>query len=62
MLVRERHGAMLVFVAVAGVVLMGFLAMTLDIGAGARQRRIAQTAADAGAIGGGQEILRKNSF
>jgi hypothetical protein len=61
-LVRERHGAMLVFVAVVGVVLMGFLAMTLDIGAGARQRRIAQTAADAGAIGGGQEILRKNYF
>jgi hypothetical protein len=59
-LVRERRGAMLVFVAIAGVVLMGFLAMTLDIGSGARQRRHAQTAADAGASGGGQEILRKN--
>ena len=59
-LVRERRGAMLAFIAIAGVVLMGFLAMTLDIGAAARQRRIAQTAADAGAIGGGQEILRKN--
>src|SRR5687767_10536496 len=59
-LVRERRGAMLVFIAVAGIVLMGFLAMTLDIGAGSRQRRIAQTAADAGAIGGGQEIYRLN--
>lgn len=57
-LVRERRGAMLVFIAIAGVVLMGFLAMTLDVGAGSRQRRIAQTAADAGAIGGGQEIFR----
>ena len=57
-LVRERRGAMLVFIAVAGVVLMGFLAMTLDVGSGARQRRLAQTAADAGAIGGGQEIFR----
>ncbi len=56
---RERRGAMLVFIAVAGIVLMGFLAMTLDVGAGSRQRRIAQTAADAGAIGGGQEIMRQ---
>ena len=54
----ERKGAMLVFIAVAGIVLMGFLAMTLDIGAGSRERRIAQTAADAAAIGGGQEIMR----
>jgi hypothetical protein len=49
---------MLVFVAVAMVVLLGFLAMTLDVGAGNRQRRIAQTAADAGALGGGTEIFR----
>ncbi|MEO8575984.1 MAG: hypothetical protein ABI556_04755 [Gemmatimonadales bacterium] len=60
-LVRERRGAMLVFIAIAGIVLMGFLAMTLDIGAGSRYRRIAQTAADAGAIGGGQEIYRLNN-
>lgn len=58
-LVQERRGAMLVFIAIAGIVLMGFLAMTLDVGAGSRERRIAQTAADAGAIGGGQEILRE---
>lgn len=54
----ERRGAMLIFVAVAMVVLLGFLAMTLDVGAGNRQRRIAQTAADAGALGGGTEIYR----
>jgi hypothetical protein len=54
----ERTGAMLAFVGVAMVVLMGFLAMTLDVGAGARQRRIAQTAADAAAIGGAIEIYR----
>jgi hypothetical protein len=52
---------MLVFVAIVGVILMGFLALTLDVGAGSRQRRIAQAAADAGAMGGGQEILRKMS-
>src|SRR5512138_1272328 len=54
-----RRGAMLIFVAVAMVVLLGFLAMTLDVGAGNRQRRLAQTAADAGALGGGTEIYRR---
>jgi hypothetical protein len=49
---------MLVFVAVSMVVLMGFLALTLDVGAGNRQRRIAQTAADAAALAGAAEIWR----
>jgi hypothetical protein len=49
---------MLVFVAVSMVVLMGFLAMTLDVGAGNRERRIAQTAADAAALAGAAEIFR----
>jgi hypothetical protein len=48
---------MLVFVAVSMVVLMGFLALTLDVGAGNRERRIAQTAADAAAIGGAAELF-----
>jgi hypothetical protein len=52
---------MLVFVAIAMIALLGFLAMTLDVGAGNRQRRIAQTAADAGALGGGTEIYRRMS-
>jgi hypothetical protein len=52
---------MLLFVAVSMVVLMGFLAMTLDVGAGGRQRRIAQTAADAAAIGGASEIYRSHT-
>jgi hypothetical protein len=50
---------MLVFIAVAMVTLLGFLAMTLDVGAGHRMRRMAQTAADAGAWGGGTEIYRR---
>lgn len=49
---------MVVFVAIAMVALLGTLTLTLDIGAGGRQRRIAQTAADAGAIGGGTQIFR----
>jgi putative Flp pilus-assembly TadE/G-like protein len=54
----QRRGAMLVFVAIAMVALMGMLTLTLDVGAGNRQRRIAQTAADAGALAGGTQILR----
>lgn len=57
-MVRERRGAMLVFVAIAMVTLLGFLAMTLDVGAGNRQRRIAQTGADAAALAGAAEIFR----
>jgi len=49
---------MMVFAAVTMVVMLGFLAMTLDVGAGGRQRRIAQTAADAGAIAGAAELWR----
>ncbi len=55
---QNRPGAILVLVAVSLVGLLGMLALTVDIGAGRRERRIAQTAADAGAIGGGQQILR----
>jgi hypothetical protein len=56
--IRERRGAMLVLVAVVMVVLLGFLAMTLDVGSGNRQRRIAQAAADAGALAGAWELYR----
>lgn len=57
-LVRERKGAMLVLVAVVLVVLLGFLTLTLDVGSGNRQRRMAQTAADAGALAGAVELYR----
>ena len=49
---------MLVFIAVSMVGMLGMLALTIDVGAGNRQRRIAQTAADAAAIFGAQDILR----
>ncbi|MGK2962506.1 MAG: Tad domain-containing protein [Gemmatimonadaceae bacterium] len=49
---------MLAFVGVSMVALLGAVALVLDTGLGQRQRRIAQTSADAGAIGGAQEIIR----
>ena len=55
---RERKGAMIVMVAVVLVVLLGSLAMALDVGAGNRERRMAQTAADAAALAGAVELYR----
>ena len=56
---KNRRGALILFVAVSMVGLLGLVAIAADIGAAQRQRRIAQTAADAGAIGGGRQIERK---
>src|SRR5687768_13225806 len=53
-----RRGAMLAFIGVTLVALLGSIALVLDVGSGHRQRRIAQTAADAGAVGGAAEIIR----
>ncbi|MEO7367300.1 MAG: pilus assembly protein TadG-related protein, partial [Gemmatimonadaceae bacterium] len=56
---ENRRGAMLVLLAISMLGLLGLVAIATDIGAGNRQRRIAQTAADAAAIGGGRVIERK---
>jgi hypothetical protein len=50
---------MLLFAAISIVGLLGLVVIATDIGAGNRQKRIAQTAADAAAIGGGRQIERK---
>jgi hypothetical protein len=60
-LAGDRRGAMLAFVAVTMVGLFGFMALTLDLGSGNRNRRVAQAAADAGAMGGAWEIFRLQS-
>src|SRR5688572_28842586 len=53
-----RRGAMLALVGVTIVALLGSMALVIDAGAGQRHRRVAQTAADAGAVGGAAEIYR----
>ncbi len=55
---HSRKGAMLAFVGVSLVGLLGAVALVVDSGSGYRQRRIAQTSADAGAIAGAREIER----
>jgi hypothetical protein len=55
---RRRKGAMLAFVGVSMVALLGAVALVLDAGLGSRQRRIAQTSADAGALAAAHEIAR----
>jgi hypothetical protein len=59
---KERRGAVLVLVAVSTFLLVSILALSIDAGSLQHQRRMAQTAADAGALAGAQEILRKRPF
>lgn len=54
----ERRGAIIVLVAVSLVVLMGMLVLAIDVGNLQRQKRMAQTAADAAALAGAIEIFR----
>jgi Flp pilus assembly protein TadG len=56
----DERGAMLALVALGMIGLMGMLVLTLDAGFLHRQRRMAQTAADAGAQAGAIEIFREH--
>jgi Flp pilus assembly protein TadG len=58
---RERRGAVVVLVAVSFVGLMGVMALGIDAGSLQWQRRMMQTAADAGALAGASEISRGRS-
>jgi hypothetical protein len=58
---ENRRGALIVLVSVSLIVLMGILVLAIDGGGLQQQRRIAQTAADAGALAGAWEILRNNT-
>ena len=53
-----RRGAMLALVGLSMIGVMGMMAVAIDVGSLQRQRRIAQTAADAGAMAGASEIQR----
>ena len=53
-----ERGVIIVVVALSMVVLLGFLALALDVGVFYQSRRLMQTAADAGAIAGADELFR----
>ena len=55
---RGERGAVLVLSALMMTVMVGFMGLGLDVGTLYYQRRVMQTGADAGALGGGTEILR----
>src|SRR5437764_8911302 len=55
---HNRRGAVLPLVAITLVGLLALMAFAIDGGAVQRERRLAQNAADAGALAGAQEILR----
>src|SRR5215213_10297350 len=54
----NRRGAIVVLAAVSTLLLVSILALALDAGSLQQQRRMAQTAADAGALAGAIEIWR----
>ncbi len=53
---KQQQGAVIVFVAVALVALLGVAALTVDVGRLAGAAQTAQDVADAAAFGGGQEL------
>lgn len=55
---RSRRGTVLMLVSVSMVGVMGVMALAVDVGSLQRQRRVAQAAADAGALSGASEIMR----
>ena len=55
---RDEQGSVLIMTAFSMFALLGFLGLALDVGALYHHRRLLQTAADAGAISGGAEVLR----
>ncbi|MEP6508001.1 MAG: pilus assembly protein TadG-related protein [Gemmatimonadales bacterium] len=57
----ERKGAVLALVAVSTVGLLSLLALAIDGGALQREKRLIQTAADAGALAGAVEIFRNRT-
>ena len=57
----SEKGAVLIMAAVSMLALMGFMGLALDVGSLYHHERVMQTAADAGALGGGAEIFRAQS-
>ena len=55
----HRRGAILPLVALSLVGIMGLMVLAIDVGSLQLQRRMAQTAADAGATAGAHEIYRQ---
>lgn len=55
---RSERGQTLVIVAVLVIALVGFLALSIDVGNIYAQRRFAQNAADAGALAGARALAR----
>ena len=53
---RDERGLTLVLVALMASVLMMFVAFAVDVGGAFNQRRSAQSAVDAGALGGAQDL------
>ncbi|MEE9479549.1 MAG: pilus assembly protein TadG-related protein, partial [Kiloniellales bacterium] len=57
---RDKSGAVLIYSAFMIPVILGVSGLSVDVGSWYANKRVAQAAADAGAIGAALEILRVN--
>src|SRR3990170_8853939 len=58
---QREKGQMLILFVLALAVLLGFVAMVIDVGLAFQERRNAQNAADAAALAGAQELGESGS-
>jgi Flp pilus assembly protein TadG len=58
---REQRGAILVIVSMSLVVLLGMTALAIDLSSFYKAQRQAQTAADAGALAGAEDLARSST-
>ena len=60
-LVKDRNGGVFVYTAIIAPFLLGFAGLSIDVGIWYANQRLAQAAADSGAMAGALEVLRSSA-
>lgn len=58
---KDRSGSVFVYTAIVAPLLLGFAGLSIDVGVWYANTRLAQAAADAGALAGALEVMRNSS-
>jgi Flp pilus assembly protein TadG len=59
--VKDRSGSVFIYTAIIAPVLLGFAGLSVDVGIWYANQRLAQAAADSGAMAGALEVLRSSA-
>jgi hypothetical protein len=59
--IKDRTGGVFIYTAIVAPVLLGLAGLSIDVGVWYANTRLAQTAADAGALAGALEVMRNSS-